>query len=242
MPIRYIFNSSGQYVAFLDGEHLFSPKSDWLGFLRNGNEVYADNGAFMGYLLEDDRIVRNKRERPRPRQLPPLRPLKPLRPLRPLHRLRMPRLPPPYEDVFERPLITKNTWPRDRYTGPGGGLYTGPGGGMYTGPGGGAYTGPGGGLYTGPGGGMYTGPDGGLYTGAGGGLYTGPGGGMSAGPGGGLYAGPGGGLYSGPGGGLYTGPCADPYRSNLPPREFLLEYLEANGFQEFLELLLSNGF
>ena len=25
-------------------------------------------------------------------------------------------------------------WPRDRYTGPGGGLYTGPGGGLYTGP------------------------------------------------------------------------------------------------------------
>ena len=43
-----------------------------------------------------------------------------------------------------------NKWPRDRYTGPGGGLYTGPGGGMYTGPGGGLYTGPGGGLYTGP--------------------------------------------------------------------------------------------
>ena len=25
-------------------------------------------------------------------------------------------------------------WPRNRYTGPGGGLYTGPGGGLYTGP------------------------------------------------------------------------------------------------------------
>ena len=49
-------------------------------------------------------------------------------------------------------------WPRNRYTGPGGGLYTGPGGGLYTGPGGGASTGPGGGLYTGPGGGLYTGP------------------------------------------------------------------------------------
>ena len=49
-------------------------------------------------------------------------------------------------------------WPRNQYTGPGGGAYTGPGGGLYTGPGGGLYTGPGGGLYTGPGGGMYTGP------------------------------------------------------------------------------------
>ena len=34
-------------------------------------------------------------------------------------------------------------WPRNLYTGPGGGLYTGPGGGLYTGPEGGMYTGPG---------------------------------------------------------------------------------------------------
>ena len=31
-------------------------------------------------------------------------------------------------------MTRRNTWPRDRYTGPGGGLYTGPGGGLYTGP------------------------------------------------------------------------------------------------------------
>jgi len=68
----------------------------------------------------------------------------------------------------------KSGWPRDQYSGPGGGRYTGPGGGLYTGPGGGKYTGPGGGLYTGPGGGLYTGPGGGLYTGPGGGMYTGP--------------------------------------------------------------------
>ena len=46
--------------------------------------------------------------------------------------------------------MSENIWPRDQYTGLGGGAYTGPGGGMYTGPGGGAYTGPGGGMYTGP--------------------------------------------------------------------------------------------
>ena len=31
----------------------------------------------------------------------------------------------------------RNMCPRNKYTGPGGGLYTGPGGGLYTGPGGG---------------------------------------------------------------------------------------------------------
>lgn len=64
----------------------------------------------------------------------------------------------------------------------------------------------------------YTGPDGGLYTGPGGGLYTGPGGGA--------YTGPGGGLYMGLGGGLYTGPDDNPYMSNWPPREYLLEALK----------------
>lgn len=53
--------------------------------------------------------------------------------------------------------MRQNTWPRDNYTGSGGGLYTGAGGGLYTGSGGGLYTGPGGGLYSGPGGGLYTG-------------------------------------------------------------------------------------
>jgi hypothetical protein len=57
-------------------------------------------------------------------------------------------------------------WPRDQYTGVGGGLYTGVGGGLYSGVGGGLYTGVGGGLYTGVGGGLYNGPGGGLYSGA----------------------------------------------------------------------------
>jgi len=105
----------------------------------------------------------------------------------------------------ENAMSDHASWPRDSYTGPGGGLYTGPGGGRYTGPGGGLYTGPGGGLYTGPGGGLYTGPGGGLYTG------------------------PGGGMYTGPGGGLYTGPAEQPYRSNWPTRSFLVEYLESRG-------------
>ena len=68
----------------------------------------------------------------------------------------------------------QGTWPRNQYSGPGGGNYSGPGGGLYTGPGGGAYTGPGGGMYTGPGGGLYTGPGGGLYSGPDGGMYGGP--------------------------------------------------------------------
>jgi hypothetical protein len=111
-----------------------------------------------------------------------------------------------------------DTWPRDGYTGPGGGLSTGPGGGMSTGPGGGLSTGPGGGLSNGPGGGLFTGPGGGLSTG------------------------PGGGLSTAPGGGRYTGPCSEPYRSNQPPREALLAYLSKHNRHDILRRLEDAGF
>lgn len=55
------------------------------------------------------------------------------------------------------------------------------------------------------------------------------------------HVGPGGGLYTGPGGGLYTGHCEQPYRSNLPPREALLEYLARNRLEHLLCLLLQCG-
>lgn len=126
----------------------------------------------------------------------------------------------------------QGTWPRDQYSGPGGGLYAGRGGGLYKGPGGGAHTGPGGGLYSGPGGGLYVGPGGGLYMGPGGGLYRGPGGGLYQGPGGGLYEGLGGGLYSGSGGGMYTGSHRqNQYCNNIPPWDVFIRHLESIGYK-----------
>lgn len=101
MTVRYIYNTSGQYVAFFDGKNVFSPDCTWIGFVHQANEVYSPDGTFMGYLANDDRIIRNRIDVPRLRQIRPLRPLRPLRPIRPLRRLRMPRLPYPYEDVFE---------------------------------------------------------------------------------------------------------------------------------------------
>lgn len=99
--VRYIFSTSGDYVAFLQGEHLFTPDTEWLGFVRNGNEVYSKGGNFVGYLTEDDRIVRNRSEFARFPIFPPFAPFSPFQPFTPYKRLRMPSLPPPYEDVFE---------------------------------------------------------------------------------------------------------------------------------------------
>jgi hypothetical protein len=100
MSVRYIFNTDGDYVAFVSGKNLWSPNSEWLGFIPHGNLVYSTKGKFLGEITQDDRIVRNETQTYHP-MLVPLRPLKPLRPLRPLKRLRMLRLPRPYTDVFE---------------------------------------------------------------------------------------------------------------------------------------------
>lgn len=101
MSVRYLFNSGGDYVAFVQNGNVFAPNAEWIGFVRNGNLFYSSDGFFKGYILEDDRIVLNKTEPTRPRAMVPLRPLRPLVPLRPLKRLRKPKLPYPYEDVFE---------------------------------------------------------------------------------------------------------------------------------------------
>ena len=100
--MRYIFNTSGDYVAFIVGGYLFSPQCEWTGFIQNGNEVYNSNGEFIGYVSADDRIVFNRLEARRARLLRPMRPMRPLRPLRPLRRLRMPRLPHPWVDIFDQ--------------------------------------------------------------------------------------------------------------------------------------------
>ncbi len=100
--MRYIFNTSGNYVAFIQGSNLFSPNGNWIGFVFNGNEVYsAVDSSFIGYISSDDRIVKNRTEPAGLKPLRPLRPLRPLLPLRPLRRLQMYRLNYPWVDVFE---------------------------------------------------------------------------------------------------------------------------------------------
>jgi len=63
---------------------------------------------------------------------------------------------------------------------------------------------------------------------------------MYIGPGGGMNTGPGGGLYSGPDGGMYTGPSSNPYRSNIPPWDVLIDYLESYGMRDIALLIRSH--
>lgn len=101
MSVRYIYNTSGEYSAFISQNNLFNIHCEWIGFIKNGNEVYNNDGIYIGLVTDDDRIVRNKHfDNPYPKLIP-TRPTRPVRPKKPIRRLRMPRLPYPYEDIFE---------------------------------------------------------------------------------------------------------------------------------------------
>lgn len=101
MSVRYIFSTSGNYVAFVQGNHLFDTNSNWIGFIEDGDDVYsAENGAYLGTLSTDDRLIVNTQAQAYSRLRPP-RPLRPLRPIRPMRRLRMSKLPRGYQDYFE---------------------------------------------------------------------------------------------------------------------------------------------
>lgn len=100
MSVRYLFNTSGQYVAFMDSQNVFSPSCDWLGFVINGNEMYDVRGTFSGYILDDDRVARKLAEQ-KLSQFVPFKPMTPFSPYAPLARLQMAPLPLGYIDVFE---------------------------------------------------------------------------------------------------------------------------------------------
>ena len=100
--VRYIFNTRGTYVAHVINDNIFTADNLWYGFLNQGNLVYLKTGKFVGYLRDDDRIVKKKKELPRPRHLPPVEPLFPRRPVPPSRRSPMTHLQSQYEDVFEK--------------------------------------------------------------------------------------------------------------------------------------------
>lgn len=106
MSVRYIFNTSGQYVAFINEQNLFSPKSEWLGFTKNGTDFFDNRGKSLGKVLKDDRIVVSRNGIRPQNQLPPVRPFTPFVPFAPFPRLHMMTLPFDWKDVFERAPIT----------------------------------------------------------------------------------------------------------------------------------------
>ena len=97
--IKYIYNSNGDYVAYIyNGLYCFSKDNNYIGFMV-GIFLYDYKGNYMGYLTSDDRIIRRKDEN-RPKVSPISKPLKPLQPLSPLKRFSMSTIGNGYIDVF----------------------------------------------------------------------------------------------------------------------------------------------
>jgi hypothetical protein len=101
MTVRYLHNTSGEYVAFVSGSGIFAPDATWLGVLV-GETVHNTLGDPVGFLKADDRLIRlcatsAERQIPQPRH-----PLPPVRPIPPKRKLFMEAVTHPYEDVFLR--------------------------------------------------------------------------------------------------------------------------------------------
>ncbi len=45
MAIRYLFNSSGEYVALVRGINVFLPSCEWVEFIFDGNDFYGKDGS-----------------------------------------------------------------------------------------------------------------------------------------------------------------------------------------------------
>ena len=106
MRIRYLRNTAGDFVAFAQGDNLFTPQGDWLGVIR-GADVFDTAGERVGALWPDGRLVRNRSGGLSRSILQPRQPLRPVRPLPARRGLFLPEITPPNEDVFQgliRPL------------------------------------------------------------------------------------------------------------------------------------------
>ncbi|MQA92171.1 MAG: hypothetical protein GEU90_18425 [Gemmatimonas sp.] len=100
MEIKYVYNTVGEYVAFISAGNLFTPLCDWLGTVRDESEVHNTLGEAIGVLYPDGRLVRDRSRGVVAPSWRPRSPLRPIRPLPPKRHLLIARLELPLEDVF----------------------------------------------------------------------------------------------------------------------------------------------
>lgn len=97
--IKYIFNTEGEYVAYLyNNFYCFSNNNEYIGFMK-GINLYNYEGIYLGTLTSDDRIIKDKNNN-YPNISPINKPPKPFPPLLPLKRYKMSNLNSRYIDIF----------------------------------------------------------------------------------------------------------------------------------------------
>lgn len=77
MKIVPIYTSNGEVGAYLSYPHLYNTVGEWIGFCTREREVYSVLGTYVGYLSDDQRLLRQRTLSSPGRQLePPSRPPK----------------------------------------------------------------------------------------------------------------------------------------------------------------------
>ena len=57
--IKYLFSSSGQWIAFKRDEYVFDTNGNWIGWIPwNDGDVCAPNGEYLGTITQNDRLYR----------------------------------------------------------------------------------------------------------------------------------------------------------------------------------------
>ena len=58
MKIVPIYNSAGEVCAYLVYPHLYNTLGEWIGFCTAEREAFSVIGNYVGYLSDDQRILR----------------------------------------------------------------------------------------------------------------------------------------------------------------------------------------
>ena len=86
----FIYDTRGEWHATVVGWYIFDGRGDYIGFVRNESyDVYTSSGEWIGNIIHDGRIVRNKNvdrppllkklpAKPPKAKLPPRAPLPPM--------------------------------------------------------------------------------------------------------------------------------------------------------------------
>ena len=59
MQTQYLFNSSGNWIAFRKGKYVFDKDGEWIGWLPwQDQDVVGVDGQYLGTIVQDNRFYR----------------------------------------------------------------------------------------------------------------------------------------------------------------------------------------
>ena len=59
MYVQYLFDSSGNWIAFRSGDYVYTPEGDWVGWLPwKDNDVVDTQGRYLGTIFYENRLYR----------------------------------------------------------------------------------------------------------------------------------------------------------------------------------------